>query len=138
MEKSFFEVFSALDDPRNDKNKKYPLIDIIILAIYGTLIGFEDFTNMSYYLKKREDELIEKLDLSVGVPSHDVFSDVFRAIDVESFMALFIEWIRSLVEIKTGSQIAIDGKAVRAATKKSQGGRIPYIISAFVHLHSLT
>ena len=47
MERSFFDVFSELEDPRNDKNKKYPLMDIIILAVYGTLIGFEDFTEYS-------------------------------------------------------------------------------------------
>ncbi len=132
MDRNFFDIFSKLDDPRNDKNKKYPLMDVIILAIYGTLIGFDDFTNMSYYFKKRETELIEKLGLSSGVPSHDVFSDVFRAIDIEAFMCLFIEWIRSIVELKTGNHIAIDGKAVKAATKKSQGGRTPYIISAFL------
>ena len=35
MERSFFDIFSDLDDPRHDKNKKYPLMDVIILAIYG-------------------------------------------------------------------------------------------------------
>ena len=132
MERSFFDIFSDLDDPRHDKNKKYPLMDVIILAIYGTLIGFEDFTNMSYYFKKREVELVEKLELSAGIPSHDVFSDVFRAIDVEAFMELFVEWIKSIISAKTGDHIAIDGKAVRAATKRSAGERVPYIISAFL------
>lgn len=132
MERSFFDVFSELEDPRNDKNKKYPLMDIIILAVYGTLIGFEDFTNMSYYFKKREKELVYEFQLSEGIPSHDVFSDVFRAIDVNAFMKLFVEWTKSLVQAKTDGHIAIDGKAVRAATKKSKGGNIPYIISAFL------
>ena len=37
MDRTFFEIFSSLEDPRNDKGKKYPLMDVIILAIYGTL-----------------------------------------------------------------------------------------------------
>lgn len=132
MEKSFFSIFETLDDPRCDQGKKYPLIDIIILALYGVLIGFTDFTNMSYYLKKREKELIEGLSLEKGVPSHDVFSDVFRALDIEAFMKLFVEWVKGIAYKKSGKHIAIDGKAVRAATKKCENGNIPYIISAFM------
>ena len=131
-ERSFFSIFEALEDPRSDKGKKYPLMDVIILALYGVLIGFEDFTNMSYYLKKREKELKEEFCLEKGVPSHDVFSDVFRALDVENFMRLFVEWVKGIAHQKSGKHIAIDGKAVRAATKKVQNGTIPYVISAFM------
>lgn len=132
MERSFFEIFESLEDPRNEKGKKYPLMDVIILAIYGVLIGFVDFANMSYYLKKREKELKEGLDLAEGVPSHDVFSDVFRLLDVKRFMELFVEWTKQLAYAKTGKHIAIDGKAVRAATKKAENGKIPYVVSAFM------
>ena len=131
-QKSFFEIFENLDDPRDNRGKIYPLIDIILLALYGVLVGYSDFTNMSYYLKKREAELSMEFGLSEGVPSHDVFSDVFRVIDVEKFMALFVEWTESLAFAKTGQHIAIDGKAVRAATKKAESGNIPYVLSAFL------
>lgn len=132
MERSFFSIFETLEDPRCDKGKKYPLMDVIILALYGVLIGFTDFTNMSYYLKKREKELTERLGLGKGVPSHDVFSDVFRALDAGAFMKLFAEWARGIAYKKSGKHIAIDGKAVRAAAKKSENGNIPYVISAFM------
>ena len=131
-ETSFFGIFETLEDPRDNRGKKYPLIDIILLALYGVLSGFEDFTNMSYYLKKRETELTKELGLSRGVPSHDVFSAVFRVIDVEKFMALFVEWTKNLVLEKTGKHIAIDGKAVCAAAKKSEEGVVPYVLSAFL------
>lgn len=132
MERSFFNIFEGMDDPRNEKGKIYPLMDVIILALYGVLIGFEDFSNMSYYLKKHEEELTEKLGLAAGIPSHDVFSDVFRAIDVEAFMKRFVTWTREIAYKKSGRHIAIDGKAVRAAAKKAEDGNIPYVISAFM------
>ena len=47
-EKSFFEIFENLDDPRDNRGKIYPLIDSILLALYGVLVGYSDFTNMSY------------------------------------------------------------------------------------------
>lgn len=31
-ETSFFEIFETLEDPRDNRGKIYPLIDIIILA----------------------------------------------------------------------------------------------------------
>ncbi|MDE7415548.1 MAG: transposase family protein [Lachnospiraceae bacterium] len=76
------------------------------------LTDFSDFTNMSYYLKKRESELSEEFGLSEGVPSHDVFLDIFRGIDIEKFMDLFVEWTKNLVLIKTGQLIVINGKAL--------------------------
>ncbi len=132
MERSFFSIFKDIEDLRNEKGKVYPLMDVIILALYGVLIGFEDFTNMSYHLKKHEEELTERLDLAAGVPSHDVFSDVFRAIDVGAFMDRSVKWTKEIAYKKSGQHIAIDGRAVRAATKKAGNGSIPYVISAFM------
>ena len=131
-ERSFFTIFETLEDPRKDKGKKYPLMDVIMLAVYGILCGYTDFSNMAYYLKCREKELTEKLELENGVPSHDVFSDVFRLLDVDQFMKLFTSWMQSVVREKGGKHIAIDGKAVRAATKKALQGNIPYVVSAYM------
>lgn len=47
-------------------------------------------------------------------------------------MALFVEWTKDLAFAKTGQHVAIDGKAVRAATKKAKNGNIPYVLSAFI------
>lgn len=50
-------------------------------------------------------------------------------------MELFIKWIESLVdtiEIISDKHIAIDGKAVRAATDRVNNGNIPYVVSAFL------
>lgn len=59
MDNSFFDIFETLEDPRDNRGKKYRLIDVMILAIYGVLIGFEDFTNMAYYLKKIEKNYVK-------------------------------------------------------------------------------
>lgn len=61
-ETSFFEIFEKLEDPRDNRGKLYPLIDIILLALYGVLSGFEDFTNMSHYLKKEKPNLRKNSD----------------------------------------------------------------------------
>ena len=106
------------------------LIDVLTLAVYGTLCGKRSFTEMEYFLKLREEQLTEVFGLANGVPSHDVFSRVFRLIDPEQFMRCFVDWLKEAYLLVTGKHLALDGKAMRAAAEKSRGGITPYVISA--------
>ena len=85
------------------------------------------------------------LDLKHGVPSADTLLRVFALIEPESFMQMFYCWIKdvlSSIQKNTDSndlevqRIAIDGKAVRAASIKD--GNIPYIISAYLENYGLS
>lgn len=134
MMESLINIFSELEDPRDNRGKKHLLIHVIVLAIYGILCGFSDFSNMAYFLKKKEKELTAEFGLLNGIPSHDTFSAVFRVIDPQKFMELFIEWTKTLITNKEFSDkhIAIDGKAIKSATDKVNNGNIPYIVSGFL------
>lgn len=50
MEKTLFEEFEVLEDPRDIRGKKYKLIDILIMTIYGLLYGLKDFTNIADFM----------------------------------------------------------------------------------------
>lgn len=126
------DVFKKLDDPRDNRGKKYKLEDLMIMTIYGILCGFTDFVNIADFLKLQEDYFTELLKLEYGTPSHDCLSDIFGAINPKKFMEVFVEWIEKIVENKSGLKISIDGKAVRSATDKLNGGNTPYIVSAFI------
>jgi predicted transposase YbfD/YdcC len=43
-----------------------------------------------------------------------------------------MKWINEIIEIKTGQQIILDGKGIRAAAYKAHNGNTPYIVSAYV------
>ena len=129
---NLFERFEVLEDPRDTRGKKYKLIDIIIMTIYGLLCGLKDFVNIADFMKLKEDYFTKLLKLENGTPSHDCLSDVFAAIDSKKFMEVFIEWTKDIVKTKTGKNISIDGKAVKSATDKINNGNIPYIVSAFI------
>ena len=129
---SLFEQFEVLEDPRDIRGKKYKLIDILIMTIYAILCGQTDYVNIAYFMKLKEEYFNELLGLENGTPSHDCLSDLYAQIDSKKFMEIFIEWINEIVKNKTGKKISIDGKAVRSATGKIQGGNIPYIVSAFL------
>ena len=129
---NLFERFEVLEDPRDIRGKKYKLIDVLIMTIYAILCGQEDYVNIADFMKLKEDYFKELLNLENGTPSHDCLSDLFARIDCKKFMKIFIEWTKELVQNKTGKIISIDGKAVRSATDKINGGNIPYIVSAFL------
>ena len=129
--KSLFNHFEVLEDPRDIRGKKHELINIIIMTIYGILCGYNDFTNLADFLKVHEDYFNELLQLENGTPSHDTLSNVFKVIDSKKFMELFIEWIKDIVKDK-GMHLSIDGKAIKSARDKVNGGNTPYIVSAFL------
>jgi len=129
---NLFERFEVLEDPRDIRGKKYKLIDILIMTIYGLLCGLTDYTNIADFMKLKEDYFTKLLGLENGTPSHDCLSDLFASIDSKKFMEIFIEWTKDIVRNKVGKNISIDGKAIRSATDKINNGNIPYIVSAFI------
>ena len=129
---NLYERFEVLEDPRDERGKKYKLIDILIMTIYGLLCGLKDFTNIADFMKLKEDYFTRLLNLENGTPSHDCLSDLYASIDPKQFMKIFIEWTKDILEKKTGKKISIDGKAIKSATDKINNGNIPYIVSAFI------
>lgn len=129
---NLFERFEVLEDPRDVRGKKYKLIDILIMTIYGLLCGIKDYVNIADFMKLKEDYFTQLLGLENGTPSHDCLSDVFALINSQKFMEIFIEWTKDIVKKKTGKNISIDGKAIKSATDKINNGNIPYIVSAFI------
>lgn len=128
---SLYDKFSVLKDPRDNRGKRYLLMDLLIMVIYGVLNGYDDFENMAYFLKQKES-YFKKLLLIEKTPSHDCLSDLFSTIDAKEFMNIFVEWVKTIVEQRTGVTIAIDGKAIKSARDKINGGNTPYILSAYL------
>lgn len=129
--KSLFHHFDLIEDPRDIRGKKHKLVNILIMSIYGVLCGFTDFVNMTDFLELNEEYFQNLLDLENGIPSHDTFSRVFSLINPNTFMNMFISWIKEIVGQK-GLHIAIDGKAIKSARDKINNGNTPYILSGFL------
>ena len=129
---NLFERFEVLEDPRDIRGKKYKLIDVLIMTIYGLLCGLTDYTNIADFMKLKEEYFTKLLNLENGTPSHDCLSDLFARIDPKKFMEIFIEWTKDILKNKSGKKISIDGKAIKSATDKINNGNIPYIVSAFI------
>ena len=125
---SALEFFSELEDPRQQGEIKYPLNEIILVALCASICGADTFIEFVEFGEAKIDFLKRLLPLENGITSHDTFGAVFSNIDRKRFSELFVKWVQSL-QSQIPCLVAIDGKTVR----RSMNGEIPpvHIISAW-------
>ena len=67
MEVKFKEIFSPIKDPRVNRTKKHPLLDIIALSICGIIAGCESFEEISDFGKAHIEWFNNFLELPHGI-----------------------------------------------------------------------
>jgi len=128
---SISEHFSQLEDPRIERNKLHPLMNIIVIAICGVISGAENWVDIELYGNLKKAWLSQFLDLYHGIPSHDTFGRVFRRLKAEAFEACFLAWVKAISEVTQGQVIAIDGKELRRSMDERLGRRAIHMVSAW-------
>jgi predicted transposase YbfD/YdcC len=128
---SISEYFGQLEDPRIERNKLHPLLNIIVIAICAVICGAENWVDVELYGNLKKEWLEKYLDLSNGIPSHDTFGRVFRRLKAEAFQACFLAWVKAVNTITGGQVIAIDGKELRRSMDTTLGKRAIHMVSAW-------
>jgi predicted transposase YbfD/YdcC len=104
-------LLRPLKDPRAD-NARHDLVEIVIIALAATLAGAKSCTEFEFFGNGRLELLRRFLELEHGIPSHDTFSNVFRALDPQGLEAVLRKFGKRF-GIK--GVVSIDGKALRGA-----------------------
>ncbi len=128
---SISEHFGQLEDPRIERNKLHPLLNIIVIAICAVICGAENWVDVELYGNLKKEWLEKFLDLTNGIPSHDTFGRVFRRLKAEPFQACFLAWVKAVNTITGGQVIAIDGKELRRSMDTTLGKRAIHMVSAW-------
>lgn len=131
LENSIFSYFADLEDPRIERNRAHPLINIISIAILGVICGADNWVAIEEYGKAKMDWLGTFLDLSNGIPSHDTFGRVFRWLDEQAFQARFAEWMSAICQATSGQVVAIDGKKLRRSHDRQHERDGIWMVSAW-------
>lgn len=126
-------AFATLPDPRVERTKLHPLIDVISIAICAVICGADSWVAVETFGNAKQDWLKRFLTLPGGIPSHDTFGRVFAALDAGAFQAHFIAWVRAVWPAEGGEIISIDGKTLRGSHDRGIGKAAIHLVSVWAH-----
>lgn len=123
--------FSKLEDPRIERMKLHPLMNIIVIAICAVICGAENWVDIENFGKAKIEWFRQFLDLPNGIPSHDTFGRVFSLLNADAFEACFFDWVQAVNQVTSGQVIAIDGKELRRSFDTWLGKKAIHLVSAW-------
>lgn len=129
---SLLKHFESLPDPRAALNRKHLLVDVMVIAVCGVIVGCDGPTAIRLWAQEKEDWLRRFLKLPHGLPSRDCLRRVLSLLKPEAFGRCFNAWIaESLSTDATGRLIAIDGKTLRRSHNRRDGLGPLHLVSAW-------
>ena len=135
---TFHDHFHDLDDPRVERTRKHPLINILFIAVCGVISGANSFAGIQEFGCDRRPWFARYLDLSHGIPSDDTFARVLARLDPAAFEKCLLSWVQAVQEITEHRQIAIDGKTLRGSYDRSDGKAAIHMVSAWATENELS
>jgi hypothetical protein len=126
--------FESLPDPRDTRNQRHLLGDVIVISVCGVIVGCKGPTSIERWAKAKQDWLEKLLELPCGIPSRDCIRRILSALKPQAFQKCFTEWIAACLLCNnndTQRTIAIDGKTMRRSHDKAAGLGPLHIVSAW-------
>ena len=139
---SIATYFGDLKDPRIERSKEHQLLDMLVITICAVICGANDWEAVAEYGRSKEEWFKTFLALPNGIPAHDTFWRVFRALDPEQFERCFMHWIEAVSErlakqVEAKQVVAIDGKTLRRSHDKGGGHAAIHMVSAWASANRL-
>lgn len=128
---SLEECFGDMPDPRVEGRCDHLLVEILLIAVCAVLCGAESWSEVEEFGNVKAAWLKQYLTLPAGIPSHDIFSRVFRLLDAEAFQRRFMHWVEAHFTITSGQVIAVDGKSARGSRDEFRGQDAIHLVSAW-------
>jgi hypothetical protein len=111
---SIIDFFNDIKDPRIERKKCYPLIEVIVI----TLLAYDLRQRLGRHriVRKNQKNLAETVPpLKNGIPKHDVYRRVFNRLDPWEIERCFMAWVRTM-------SLRAASRAVSLASPGSNGG----------------
>jgi predicted transposase YbfD/YdcC len=112
-------AFKTLRDPRIDRTKRHSLVNVLVMALCGSICGAEGWDEIAMFSKARKAWFASFLDMPDGVPSADTFRRVFERLAPAQFEECFSRWVAALATDLSGEVVAIDGKTLRGVVDRA-------------------
>lgn len=126
----FSHIFEGVEDPRRSNATRHDLHEMLMIALLCTLCGGEGCCDMALFGRSKERFLRKFMDLEHGIPSHDAFSDLFKALDPAGFQPVMQRLVDRFADELDGV-VAIDGKCLRRSFCRASGKSPLHLVQAF-------
>lgn len=113
--------FTAVDDPRIDRTKLHPLVDIMVSAICAVICGADNWVATETFGRAKYAWFKKFLTLPHGIPAHDPFGQICGTLDPTQFQPCFLEWLIAVSPLPPGQVIALDGQTWRRSPDHTLG-----------------
>lgn len=135
---SFEQHFLELPDPRVERTRKHPLLNIVFMMVCGVLSGANSIAGIHEFAIDRRSWFARFLDLTHGIPSEDTFGRVLARLDPGTFEKCLLSWILAVQEVTDERFIAIDGKTLRGSSDRASGRAAIHMVSAWATENKLS
>jgi predicted transposase YbfD/YdcC len=125
------EVFSGIEDPRIDRNKKYPLNEIIFLVLVGAIAGVESWRGLELVGNEKLAFLRKYLPYVHGICSHQTISRVFSLLSPKIFETVVRKIFSKIFPGCENDIIALDGKTLKGSANKARGIPALHLLNAW-------
>jgi predicted transposase YbfD/YdcC len=128
---SLHDHFRDLSDPRVERTRKHPLINIVFLTVCGVLSGANSIAAIHEFALDRRSWFARYLDLTNGIPSEDTIGRVLARLDPGAFEKCLLGWVQAVHEVTAHRLVAIDGKTLRGSADQERGRAAIHMVSAW-------
>ena len=124
-------LFHEVEDPRRSNATRHDLQEMLLIALLSALSGGEGCVDMERFGRAKEGFLRQFLRLEYGIPSHDAFSNLFRALDPAGLHGVLQRIAKDWAERLGGEVVAVDGKVLRRSFEDATSRSPLHLVQAF-------
>ena len=126
---SLLSTLEVVEDPRKPRGRRHPLVNVLAIAVFGTMCGCNDAEALEDWGNKERDWLGGFLDLKHGIPSQDVYLRVLAALKPEQFGGAFVSWMKQIFQaMGLKGQLAVDGQTHRRSHDRAKGHKAVHML----------
>ena len=121
-----------IEDVRQERKVRHKLKDILVIVLFATLAGADDWVEIAEFAEVYENYLKKYTGLENCVPSHDTIQRVMGMVSPEALQQMYVKW-QELLDREEGEAlkkiVCTDGKTMKGSRK---GEKKPlHIVSAW-------
>ena len=121
---------SVIEDGRAPHRVAYPLAEILLLSVCGTIADCDDYDDISRWGEAHLEFLRRFLPFHFGVPGGRWLTIMMNRVNPQLFSACFSDWVRDCWPGHP-DLVAIDGKTLRRSHDRRADHPALHLVSAF-------